>query len=203
MNEQPKRARGRPRSFDPDAALERVLEVFWDRGFSAVSMDELAAAAGLNRPNLNAAFGDKRALYLAAITRFRGRLRAGIAAMLQASGPLKSRLLAFYTAAMELYVSGEAGQRGCLVMCTAPAESVRDPEVRQVFADIQAEIEAAMSEAFATARTAGEIGPDADVPALAGLGAAVLQSLALRARAGAARVDLVAFIDGAVGLLAG
>ncbi|MEQ1712860.1 MAG: TetR family transcriptional regulator [Hyphomicrobium sp.] len=59
---QPKRARGRPREFDADEVLDRVRAVFMQKGYSAASLDDLAAAAGLNRPSHYAAFGDKEQL---------------------------------------------------------------------------------------------------------------------------------------------
>src|SRR5437868_8754755 len=62
-----KRSRGRPRGFDAEEVLERVRGVFLAKGFTGASLDELAAAAGLNRPSLYAAFGDKGQLYIATL----------------------------------------------------------------------------------------------------------------------------------------
>jgi len=47
-----------------DVALARAADVFWKQGYDGTSLDDLAAATGMNRPSLYAAFGDKRALYL-------------------------------------------------------------------------------------------------------------------------------------------
>src|SRR4051812_42357533 len=65
------RARGRPRSFDRDAALQRAMEVFWRHGYEATSLADLTAAMGINPPSLYAAFGDKKRLFLEAIERYR------------------------------------------------------------------------------------------------------------------------------------
>ena len=59
--------RGRPRAYDPDAALKAARDVFWVKGYAATSLDDIAEATGMNRPSLYAAFGDKEAIYLAAL----------------------------------------------------------------------------------------------------------------------------------------
>ncbi len=178
------RRRGRPRSFDPDAALAAVQRHFWAHGFAATALDDLATATGLNRPNLAAAFGDKQALYLAAMGRYRASLQAGIAATLAAPGPLATRLLGFYAAAIALYTA-DAATPGCFIVCTAPADAARLPAIRAALAEVLAEVDAALLACFTAAG-------QADAAARAGLAGALLHSLAVRARAGADAASLQA-----------
>lgn len=49
--------RGRPRAFDRTAALERAIDVFWEKGFEGASMADLTAAMGIGTTSLYAAFG--------------------------------------------------------------------------------------------------------------------------------------------------
>ena len=58
-----KRGRGRPLSFDREALIEKVMHMFWERGFEAVSLNEIAAEAGLTRASLYNCFGSKEALF--------------------------------------------------------------------------------------------------------------------------------------------
>src|SRR6202000_85711 len=58
---------GRPREFDRDAALEAAMFLFWRKGFTATSMNDLCEAMGVRSPSLYAAFGSKEALYLTAV----------------------------------------------------------------------------------------------------------------------------------------
>src|SRR4051794_34171198 len=64
-----KRPRGRPRSFDRDQALARAMQVFWEKGYEAASMQDLLTAMEISSPSLYAAFGDKEALFLEAVQR--------------------------------------------------------------------------------------------------------------------------------------
>src|SRR5215218_9208155 len=69
----PARGRGRPRSFDRDAALEQAVRLFWRKGFEATSMADLTAAMGIGAPSLYAAFGSKEALYAEALSYYQER----------------------------------------------------------------------------------------------------------------------------------
>src|SRR5215472_16931180 len=66
-----KLARGRPRAYDPEEALAQARDAFWDGGYTGTSLDDLSDATGMNRPSLYGAFGDKRALYLETLDRYR------------------------------------------------------------------------------------------------------------------------------------
>ena len=54
----PPKQRGRPLSFDRDAALEQAMHVFWERGYEAASISDLTNAMGITPPSLYTAFGD-------------------------------------------------------------------------------------------------------------------------------------------------
>ncbi|HEV7753516.1 MAG TPA: TetR/AcrR family transcriptional regulator, partial [Baekduia sp.] len=62
--------KGRPRSFDRDAALQSALLVFWEHGYDATPVTLLTEAMGIGAPSLYAAFGDKRTLFEAALDRY-------------------------------------------------------------------------------------------------------------------------------------
>jgi AcrR family transcriptional regulator len=63
-------ARGRPRSFDRDAALDKAVRLFWRRGYEATSMRDLTTELGIGAPSLYHAFGDKQQLFAEALRHY-------------------------------------------------------------------------------------------------------------------------------------
>jgi AcrR family transcriptional regulator len=195
--------RGRPRAYDPDVALARATDSFWDGGYSATSLDELSEATGMNRPSLYGAFGDKRELYLKALVRYWGLSRIAMQDALAYDRPLREALRRLYDKALSGYVLGDNGPRGCFGIATAATEAVRDSRIRASLAQGFREIDEAFEARIRFAKNHGDLSPRADPVALAMLASATLHTLALRSRAGTPRAALEAIVDAAVGIICG
>jgi TetR/AcrR family transcriptional regulator, copper-responsive repressor len=161
------RARGRPRSFDPDEVLNKAREVFWNLGYAATSLDDLAAATGLNRPSLYAAFGDKHALYMAALERSRREGTTALLGALKLERPLREVLTLIFERTTDIYRAGSAGQRGCFLIGTAVTQAVDDPEARELLARFVADTDAAFLERLT--REAEQMAPGVDPKAAAAM----------------------------------
>jgi AcrR family transcriptional regulator len=197
------RRRGRPRAYDPQAALGRATDAFWKTGYSATSLDEISAATGMNRPSLYAAFGDKRALYLEALAGYWRMSHAATREALAGDRPLDEVLMRAYEAALCIYFSGEGHPRGCFVMGTAVTEAVEDPDIRKSLAAGLRTIDADFEARFRIALERGELKDDADPAALAFLASATMQTIAIRARAGIPRAGLTELARKAVKIICG
>lgn len=179
---------GRPRGFDPQAALEAALQVFWSKGYDGASLSDLTAAMGINRPSLYAAFGDKQSLFQKAVDRY-------------LSGPVS-----YFDRALEAPSAREAVERllndsiqlatdpshprGCLLVqgalsCSESGAAARD-ELRARRTAGQASIRRRLKRA----RDEGDLPADADPDELARYVATLMQGLAVQAAGGASRADL-------------
>src|SRR3977135_3473442 len=125
----PKR-RGRPDAYKPDSAFGKALDLFRKDGFPATSLDDLSAATGMNRPSLYGAFGDKRELYIKSYESYRDRARQRMGETFAIDLPLREMLQRIYAIALDMYLSGKDGPRGCFTVMTATSEAVFDPPVR-------------------------------------------------------------------------
>jgi TetR/AcrR family transcriptional regulator, copper-responsive repressor len=183
-----KRSRGRPRAFIPSEVLDRVRTVFMEKGFAAASLDELAAASGLNRPSLYAAFGDKEELYIATLRFYGARSVEGLEAILNGPGTIKQRLGTVYKMAIDLYTA-PPHRPGCMIVGTAAVESPSHPRIAAVANELLAAIEKSLERAFAASDLPSKPSP----AARAHMAGAILYAIAIRARLGAKAADLKAF----------
>jgi len=189
MNNIKKRGRGRPRQFDVDEVLDRAQRLFWVRGLSGTSLDNLAAAMDMNRPSLQNAFGNKEAIYRLVLERFVGRMRAEVGTLLFDEPDLRTALRNFYDSAIKVYLASEPAL-GCLVMCTAPLEASTHPEVQRELRRIISELDGILLARFRQAIAEAQLPPTADCAMAAKVTQGILHSVALRARAGEPRASL-------------
>jgi AcrR family transcriptional regulator len=196
----PKR-RGRPRAYQPEIALGKALDLFRKDGFAATSLDDLSAATGMNRPSLYGAFGDKRELYIKSYARYRADARAAMIDIFRDELPIRRRLERIFAVALDIYLSGDAGPRGCFTVMTAASEAVSDPEIRAMVLEGLSELDKAFTACFRLAKENGELPSTADPVVLAQLASATIHSIAVRARARVPRRELEAIVKGAIDVM--
>jgi TetR/AcrR family transcriptional regulator, copper-responsive repressor len=197
------RRRGRPRAYEPDVALGKALDLFRKQGFAATSLDDLSEATGMNRPSLYGAFGDKRELYIKSYQRYREDARASMVEIFRQEMPLRERLARIYASALNIYLSGETGPRGCFTVVTAASEAVGDPEIRAMVLEGLTDLDKAFASCFRRAKEKGELPESADPVSLAQLASATVHSIAIRSRARVSRKELEAIVNGAVDVMVG
>ena len=183
-----KKPRGRPRAFITADVLDRVRGVFLEKGFTAASVDELAAAAGLNRPSLYAAFGDKEQLYIQTLRFYGEKSVEGLDTVLAGPGTIERRLSKVYKLAIDLYTA-PPHRPGCMIVGTAAVESPTHPKIAAVASELLAAIEKSLERAFA----ASDLGRDPSPAARARMAGAIMYAIAIRARLGTKPADLRTF----------
>jgi AcrR family transcriptional regulator len=179
--------RGRPRAYDPTEALKAARDVFWLKGYAATSLDDIVGATGMNRPSLYAAFGDKEAIYLAALKMQSELLVTAVASACQLEMKLKPFLDLFFERCIESYMAGAQGARGCFLVGTALTESLMREDVGEVVRSAFGRCEDALEQRFKRAKKDGELLKTADARAIAMLMSSTMHEMAMLARAGAKR----------------
>lgn len=111
---------GRPREFDDKEMLRKIMTLFWQGGYEGISLSRIMKETGLQKASLYAAFGDKRALYLKALSQYHTDIVIAAAAALEApSAHPETRIQAFLSAPLEGAATGN--RSGCF-LCNASAD---------------------------------------------------------------------------------
>ena len=117
--------------------------------------------------------------------------------------PLRDRLRRIYAIALDIYLSGESGPRGCFTVMTAASEAVSDPQIRALVLEGFVELDKAFATCFRQAKEKGELLASADATVLSQLASATIHTIAIRARARVPRGELEAIVKGAIDVMLG
>lgn len=124
----------RTREFDKDVALQQALQVFWQVGYEKASVQSLLDAMGINRKSMYDTFGDKHALYLAALQRYLAQVNEAIDAIVARPVPAPEKIRAL----LALIMKNQDRYTGCLIVNMTVELAPSDPATRQL---LQAEYE--------------------------------------------------------------
>ncbi|OBK49149.1 TetR/AcrR family transcriptional regulator [Mycobacterium kubicae] len=182
--------RGRPRSFDKDAALQAAMEVFWRSGFEGASIESLTTAMGIRHTaSFYQAFGDKRNLFRLAVEHYAYTVGSAPIIALRDGPTIDAAVDAMLSVGVDLYCE-KSGGAGCLIVSGAVNCTPENADVAEFLAAYRVAIQKKLIERLNTAVASGEIGSDTNVTAVAEFFASLLHGLAVRARDGASAHDL-------------
>jgi TetR/AcrR family transcriptional repressor of nem operon len=171
----------RPKEFKHDVVLDRAMQAFWSRGYEATSIQHLVDRMGIQRGSLYDTFGDKRALFFAAIDRYDRVVTAKLLAALDESASGRDAIRRFFRLKVELAM--EPGRpRGCLVTNSAAELASRDRGTATKVGAVLTKIEASFNRAVVRAQKAGEIDPTRNARALARFLTSSAQGLSVMAK---------------------
>ena len=191
----PPKPRGRPRSFDRDAALAAAMDVFWQKGFEATSISDLTEAMSINPPSLYSAFGDKEHLFLEAIESYQQNRGSSCPYTDEptARGAIE-RLLTY----MAHDLTESSHPRGCMMMMAAATSANTSAALQKVLTRKRLEARDHMRLRIKRGIEEGDVPAGTDVNALSDFYLTIITGMSLQARDGATRKSLIATVEQAM-----
>jgi AcrR family transcriptional regulator len=184
----PKTAKGRPREFDPNQALEKALRTFWQKGYRGTSLDDLTEAMRINRPSMYAAFGDKESLFLKSIEHYRTIYILPPARKLMEAKNLRDGLTQYFHD-MANVIANEKNPPGCLIACLLNEESGESEIIREVLSKSIAASDEKFEQLFRQHKS--ELAPGIEPAAAGKMLITTMHGLSIRARSGASKKALL------------
>jgi TetR/AcrR family transcriptional repressor of nem operon len=172
----------RHKEFDRNEALQQAMEVFWERGYEAASIQDLVERMGINRQSLYDTFGDKHTLYLEALDRYREVEGGKLFELLERPGSVKKALRQLFQSVVEGALC-DGQRRGCFVGNAMSELAGRCRETAAKTGSNVASAERALHSALLRGKKEGEIKGGRDLRAVARFLYSSLQGLQLMAKA--------------------
>ena len=185
------------RQFDEQEVIATALDVFWRKGLHDATMQDLAAATGVQRGSLYNAYGDKEEIFLRAFDQYAAQF-LDTAAKALADGDLAARLKTFLDVIVTNMTSGSPA-RGCLTTRTALDAAISSDAVRERVQGLLGRLEQIVAKAIGSAPGKA---PAIDANKLARVVVTYTRGLAVMERAGYSRKQLketaATFVDALV-----
>ena len=180
---------GRPRKFDRDKVIEQAMKAFWMHGYEGASMRILVSATGLEAPSIYGAFGNKKQFFETCIESYAKKSRPFHE---KAISQPDSRLVAkcCLEGVVEIMTS-EGYPTGCLVILGAVVSSPQSDSVRHYLSDRMSDLTLRYVKRFERSIEEGDLPKNADPSALANYLITIDRGLALQAKAGHTKPDLL------------
>ncbi|MCX4669239.1 TetR/AcrR family transcriptional regulator [Streptomyces sp. NBC_01381] len=191
---------GRPKQFDPDAAVEQAMGVFWRKGYAATTPQDLVDALGIGKGSLYNTFGSKHALFERALRRYRDSQALALIEMLEESGPVKERLRAALWLLVDMDLA-DPDRRGCMAVNTAAELAGVDEVATELVRRMFDRTEEAFQALIEKGQRAGEIDPARDARGAGSLLLTTVVGLRLMARVAEGPDRLSRVIDATVDAL--
>lgn len=154
-----------PRSptFDRDEKLEEAMQLFWEQGYEATSVQDLVDHLGLNRSSLYNTFGGKHDLYLEALDRYRQSGSQTLRQHLRDAPTALDGIRRAFAAVAEQATENECG---CFTTNAAVERAACDPSTRERACDTFRTMRALFREAVEQAQAEGAVPTGRDPEAL-------------------------------------
>jgi len=132
-----------------------MVNCFWAHGYESTSVRDLEKACGLGTTSLYNAFGDKRAMFLAALDNYSERRTRALIHEVERLASPATRITAFVERVTEA-AQQDPDRLGCFVINTAIEFGTHDREIAAVVAGHLGEVEDFFRRSLEAAIAAGE-----------------------------------------------
>ncbi len=189
MNTNIKKMRGRPRIFDMDEALDKVLDIFWERGYEGTSIAELTETLGITKPSLYTAFGNKEELFKKSLSKY----TAGPASFVKGviNEPTAYKVAETFLLKAADFLTDTKHPKGCMIVQAALSSSENSSLVKEILIQHRNSYENLLAERFGRAIKEGDLPSNTNPKSLAKFLATLHQGMSIQATSGATKDELI------------
>jgi TetR/AcrR family transcriptional regulator, transcriptional repressor for nem operon len=155
----------RSKEFEEIEVLDKAVDLFWNYGFNATSIQEVVEHLGISRSSLYDTFGDKRTLFIKSLERYRTHIAQDLINRLDAA----QVVLPVIQGVLFTNDPGQPMTVGCFIVNASTELAPHDAEVYELVNQARMGIEAAVTRALERGQASGEVSRQHPAKAMAGL----------------------------------
>ncbi len=178
----------RNREFDENHVIKTATDLFWERGYHAVSTQDLIDAFGISRSSMYGAYKDKKNLFVLALNHYRKFTSKALKEKLENNSPFKAKIEDILNSVTEESIS-DSKSKGCYVVNTAVELAPHDMEISDIVQRNRKNITEMFSRAISAAIENGELTKDNNPKALANYFYNLINGLRVDAKFNKEKVD--------------
>lgn len=193
--------RGRPKKFNDDEVLARAMAVFWQKGYTATSLDDLISAMQIPRQSLYRTFTDKYSLFVNSLRYYDENVTSKVINTLTAKGPAIENLRNVFKVWRNAVSAPEA--IGCLMVNTSAQGFPDNSEVAKIVKANQSRGVRTFEKTLKRAQLEGDIDASIDPKAVSRTICATMNGMLAMSRTGiseAFRKDVFASLAVLIGI---
>ena len=190
----------RVKLFDEKKALEDAMDLFWTKGYSATSIQDIVDHLGINRASLYATFGGKETLFKSALDLYRDKNTKAIKEFLNSQDNVKTGLLKLFTLSIDESVA-DKDRKGCFVVNSTTELIPGNPKIRKLLESNKRYFEDLFYEYLKNGEAKGQIPAGKDLIGLASLLFTIYNGLKVTSKIDPKRDRLIQSIELTLSLL--
>ncbi len=180
--------------------LARATRLFWEKGYEATSVSDLAGRTGLHRAAIYGEFGSKRRLFAALLQRYREQVAETMMSPIAEKDASLAQVQRFFEK-LGAVADAPDGRRGCLLVLSAAETAPHLPSVARIVEAYLGDLRNRLARALDNAQRQGEARADLDCTAAADYLAGAVLGLMTLARSPAPRSAVRNYVAGVLAFL--
>lgn len=173
----------RTKDFNEDEVLEKALGIFWQKGYSGTSMQDLVDGLGISRSSLYDTYTDKHNLFIKSLERYREKTAGEMIQLINDTTSPKTVIKKILQSAVNESLFDKVA-RGCFIVNTCVENVTNDKAIAKLVQENMQDVENAFFLAVKKGQELGEIASQQEARALARFMINTINGIRVAAKAG-------------------
>lgn len=158
----------RTKLYNENEVLEKAMDLFWQKGYHATSVQDLVSHLGIHRGSLYSEFGDKKQLFSKSLAHYRKINTQNLRKFLDAQPSVKQGFRNLLEIAIQENLEDEC-KKGCFMVNATTELAASDPEIKKLLKGNHLTITSLFTDFIEKGKSNGEIEPERDSRSIANL----------------------------------